>query len=177
MEFQEGFSYPYFTLTEAVLDHLELGPPEGNLSNYTVHYYHPGHDTWMKQAVNSVITLTKPSQTLFLKATNVTSFPSFDRHFAAAATPVSQKDSTFRHGPLLSEERRHVRQTRTKMRAGVSQTLGDMLEISSDDEVQDDSLPVLNTQKRRSDSQPEALLSQRRRCDSESDDDGMYFCQ
>lgn len=183
MEFQDRFSYPYFTLTEGVLDHLELGPStesaKGNKLNHTVHYYNPVHDTWMKRAVDSVILLTKPSQTLFFKATNVTSYPSFDRHFAAAAaTPVSHKEVNFRHGPVLSGERRYVRRTRTKMRAGTSQTLDDVLEISSSDEVQDDTLPVL-TQKRRFD-QSEAPSSQRRRCggsESESDDDGKYLCQ
>lgn len=108
MEFQEGFSHPYFRLMEAVLNHLELGLPAGNKAPHTVHYFHLGHDTWVKLMVDSIVVLTKPLQTLFFKGINVTSYPSFDHHFTAASTPAFCQDFNF--CASLLQEQTYIRQ-------------------------------------------------------------------
>jgi hypothetical protein len=185
MDFQDGFSYPYFKLTEAVLNELELVSlgPEGNEPSRPVHYFDPGLDAWVKMKVDSVIELNKPSQKLFLKGIHVTSYLSFDRHLGAAATPTSRQN--FNPHVSLSQERSYVQQTQAMTQACTSQTLGDLpvVEISSDED-QDKALPVLKLQKRRTQSnQPLMPSSQRRHCDSDLPpsasvgDNSTYFRQ
>lgn len=67
MDIQDGFTYPYFTLTHAVLDDLELALSEDDKPSRTVHYFNPRHDAWIKIKLGGVIELTKPLQTLFFQ--------------------------------------------------------------------------------------------------------------
>ena len=92
--------------------------------------------------VNSVIDLTGSLQKLFFKGTHVTSYPSFDRHLEAAATPVSRPNPRL----SLSQERSHVRRTQTMMQSRTSSSLTGIIELTSDDDS-GDSLPAVKLQK------------------------------
>ncbi|KAF8548466.1 hypothetical protein OG21DRAFT_1526472 [Imleria badia] len=143
VEFQEGFTYPYFKLTEEVLDDLQLALSEAETSSRAVHFFNRHLDTWVMMKVNSVIDLTGSLQKLFFKGTHVTSYPSFDRHLEAAATPVSRPNPRL----SLSQERSHVRRAQTMMQSHASSSLEGIIELTTDDDS-GDSLPAVKLQKK-----------------------------
>lgn len=100
--------------------------------------------------VDSVIKLTKPLQKLFFKGTNVTSYPSFDRHLEAAATPLRRVDNP---RVSLSQERDYVKRNKTIMKARTLDTLDEQLELTSDED-QGNALPTLSQKRRVQSSQP-----------------------
>ncbi|KAI9454024.1 hypothetical protein HD554DRAFT_2179171 [Boletus coccyginus] len=140
VDIQDGFTYPYFKLTQVVLDDLELASPDDDQLCRAMHYFDPAFDTWVKVKVDSVIELTKPSQKLFFKGMNVMSYSSFDRHFQAAATPSCRVDNPC---VSLSQECNYVKCNLTIMKACTLDMLNEQLE-SMLDEDQGDALPLLS---------------------------------
>ncbi|KAG6370687.1 hypothetical protein JVT61DRAFT_11065 [Boletus reticuloceps] len=113
VDFQHGFIYPYFKLTHSVLVDLDLVQVGDDVTiTPAVHYFDSALDTWVKMKVNSVIELTKPSQKLFFKGINVTSYPSFDRHFHS----IVASHMVLNPHASLSEECTHVKKIHTIMK-------------------------------------------------------------
>lgn len=82
MDIEDGFIYPYFKLTRSVLLDLELITPEVTTTTLpVVHYFDARIDNWVKKKMDGIIELAGPSQWLFFKGINVTSYPHFDKHF------------------------------------------------------------------------------------------------
>jgi hypothetical protein len=134
--------YPYFKLTVAVLDDLQLALSEAETPNRAVHFFNRRLDTWVMMKVNSVIDLTGSLQKLFFKGTHVTLYPSFDHHLEAVATPASHPNSRL----SLSQERSNVRRAQTMMQSRTSNLLAGIIELTSDDDSSD-SLPAVKLQK------------------------------
>lgn len=124
---------------QVVLNDLELASPDDDKPCCAVHYFDPAFDTWVKVKVDSVIELTKLSQKLFFKGTNVMSYPSFDCHLAVAATPLCHVDNP---RVSLSQEHNYLKHTQTIMKARTLGTLDEQLEFTSDED-QGDALPLL----------------------------------
>ncbi|KAI9464856.1 hypothetical protein HD554DRAFT_2120035 [Boletus coccyginus] len=139
VDFQDGFTYPYFKLMQVVLNDLELASPDNDQLYCAVHYFNPAFDTWVKVKVDSVIKLTKPLQKLFFKGTNVMSYPSFDHHLQAAATP-----SHHMNNPCVSllQEHNYVKHNLTIMKACTLDT--DKQLESMLDKDQSDALSLLS---------------------------------
>lgn len=109
--------------------------------------------------VDSVIELTKPSQKLFFKGINVTSYPRFDHHFGAA----SAREANLRVS--LSQERTYVKQTQTNKKARALDAFDALLELSSDENSNNPPLAP-PPQKRRTQSNYLLPRSQKPRYDS-----------
>ena len=143
----------------SVLSDLELVQPGGEGVSPAVHFFDSSLDTWVKMKVDSVIELTKPSQKLFFKGVNVTSYPCFDHYFGAASAREANPCVS------LSQERTYVKQTQTNKKARTLDTLDALLELSSDEDSNNPP-PAPSPQKRRTQSTQPLPRSQKLRCDS-----------
>ncbi|KAF8445915.1 hypothetical protein L210DRAFT_3642234 [Boletus edulis BED1] len=158
VDFQDGFSYPYFRLSRPALVDLDLIPPKSETTTPAVHYFDPALDTWVKMKIDNVIELTKPSQRLFFKGLHVTSYPRFNQLFESAAS----RNPNLRLS--LSQERSHVKQTQTYAKARSLDTLDALLELSSDEESNDSPFTPL-PKKCRTESNQRQQASEMPQCD------------
>ena len=141
MNFQD-FSYPYFKLTRQALIELELAHPDEE-PPLLVHYFNPDVDYWIKTKVDSTIIVASPGQRLFFKATNVKSFPSFDRLYAR--TTLSLQHQPNLRTMLTQEHQRAKRKlVETELRAHTRQLQSrEVIDLSLASDVEDDASTIV----------------------------------
>lgn len=77
-EFQDGFTWPYFVLSQSVLSDVGLSPP------LIVQQYRAGLGTWLNVKAGHVIMVAEGDR-IFLKASQVKRYPDFDTHLNMGA--------------------------------------------------------------------------------------------
>jgi len=102
-----------------LLPHCEAEPA----TSPVVHYFNLMLDTWVKMKLGGVIELMRPLQKLFFKGTDVTSYPSFNRHFQSAAPREPNLHLS------LSQERTYVKHAQIVTKSRMS-ALDEMLELA-----------------------------------------------
>lgn len=129
MDIQDGFIYPYFKLTRSILLDLDLiTPGDDTTPSPAIHFFDPTLNTWVKIKMDSIIELTKPSQKLFFKVMNVTSYPQFDQHIHSATSREPNPHVS------LSQERSYVKNSQVIMHMCQLDAFDALLELSSAEE-------------------------------------------
>jgi hypothetical protein len=125
-EFQGGFQWPYFVLTNEVLSEVDLLPPGVEESTVRVQAYNMALRTWTKVKPGHIVT-AKEGEPILVKAINVTECFDFDRHLA------STKAGAFHIRSNLPQERAAVRQ-KIKSRCKVPAPPPSVISLTSSDE-------------------------------------------
>jgi len=125
-EFQAGFSWRYFIISHSILEALHLA----NLSpSVEVQLFHHGLKTWVCIDEGHVVAF-HPGVRIFLKATNVVSYPNFDTHLKA---DVMNAPPHLRYN--LAGERRELRQRSKELRGQTPEAELDGSKSNSTDEL------------------------------------------